>query len=191
MDLFDQYKKMKIDGHLIGLDDHPITIPYFCYPINAKVIGFEGCILYCFLCEYEEMVFAVNPQSCVDKYVYPLAANFHDFLRLLITCGSVNPIEQIVWMSKERFTQYVNEEMKQASTLQKELLLNLQKEFQLTLMDHPYEYVKSIQEDFDDHKIQFSAEYYEVLGIESPYQKIDEKHCFEFEPVEIVLTNQK
>lgn len=74
--------------------------PVFCYPVNAKPIGFEGCILYCFLPEYGEMVFACNPESCVDQNVYPLAANFEDFIRLVLACGTANPLEQIVWMDK-------------------------------------------------------------------------------------------
>lgn len=50
--------------------------------------------------EYGEMVFACNPESCVDQNVYPLAANFEDFIRLVLACGTANPLEQIVWMDK-------------------------------------------------------------------------------------------
>ena len=44
-------------------------------------------------------VFACNPESCADINVYPLAKNFDDFIRVILACGSANPVEQIVWMN--------------------------------------------------------------------------------------------
>ena len=40
------------------------------------------------------MVFASNPESCAETYVYPLAERFEDFMRLVITCGSANPVDE-------------------------------------------------------------------------------------------------
>ena len=48
-----------IDKELLCLEHGEITEPYFCYPVNAEPIGFEGCILYCFLPEYGEMVLSL------------------------------------------------------------------------------------------------------------------------------------
>lgn len=56
------------------------------------------------------MVFASNPESCADSCVYPLARSFEDFIRLIISCNSANPIEQIVWMSKEKFEEHLANE---------------------------------------------------------------------------------
>ena len=61
--IYDKYMTLPINKGLLCLEDRDITTPYFCYPVNAKPIGFEGCILYCFLPEYGEMVFACNPES--------------------------------------------------------------------------------------------------------------------------------
>lgn len=33
-------------------------------------------------------------------------------------------------------------------------------------MEHPFEYVKEVQAQFDDSKIKFTDEYYDVLGLE-------------------------
>ena len=79
------------------------VFPHFCYPANAKAIGTEGSILYCFIESYGDMVFACNPESCADTYVYPLARTFDDFIALILSCGSANPVEQIVWMRKTLF----------------------------------------------------------------------------------------
>ena len=105
--IYEKYMALPIDKGLLCLENGDITEPYFCYPVNAKPIGFEGCILYCFLPEYGEMVFACNPESCADQNVYPLAATFEDFIRLILACGTANPVEQIVWMDKNKFEEHI------------------------------------------------------------------------------------
>ena len=79
--LFDQYKELNINGSLICLEQVEDIYSYFCYPTNAKAIGFEGSIMYCFIEPYGEMVFACNPDTCADVFVYPLARTFEDFMR--------------------------------------------------------------------------------------------------------------
>lgn len=54
--LFDQYKELNINGSLICLEQVEDIYSYFCYPTNAKAIGFEGSIMYCFIEPYGEMV---------------------------------------------------------------------------------------------------------------------------------------
>ena len=93
--LFDQYKELNINGSLICLEQVEDIYSYFCYPTNAKAIGFEGSIMYCFIEPYGEMVFACNPDTCADVFVYPLARTFEDFMRLILACGSTNPIDII------------------------------------------------------------------------------------------------
>ena len=50
--LFDQYKELNINGSLICLEQVEDIYSYFCYPTNAKAIGFEGSIMYCFIEPY-------------------------------------------------------------------------------------------------------------------------------------------
>ena len=78
--IYEKYMASPIDKELLCLEHGEITEPYFCYPVNAEPIGFDGCILYCFL----------------PEYVYPLAKNFEDFLRLILACGTADPVEQSV-----------------------------------------------------------------------------------------------
>ena len=122
--------------------------------------------MYCFIESYGDMVFAANPESCAESYVYPLAANFEDFMRLILACGSANPIEQIVWMDKESFIQHLQEEKKNQTAQQKELLGMIAGELDIVPMEAPFEYVKSVQAKFDGSKIIYSEEYYDVCGIE-------------------------
>lgn len=164
--VYHQFMNMGLDLSLLCLEQCDNQPEYFCYPIGAKPIGYEGSIMYCFLEGYGEMVFAVNPETCADIFVYPLAQNFTDFLRLILACGTANPVEQIVWMSKERFEEHVREETLIRKPELTEVMEQIVKEFGLEPIQEPYEYVKSLQAEFDDSLVRYSDEYYEVLGIE-------------------------
>lgn len=166
--LFEKYRSLDINGELICLERRSEQFQYWCYPVNARPLGYEGCIMYCFIEGYDEMVFACNPESCADQNVYPLAFNFGDFMRLILACGSANPVEQIVWMNKERFYRHLQEEIKIQTNEQKELLSLLERELNLLPMENPFEYVKNVQTGFDDSRICYSREYYDVVGLECP-----------------------
>ena len=163
---FEKYKALNIDGSAISLEQAEDVYPYFCYPLNSEAIGFEGCIMYCFIDGYGETVFAANPETCADAYVYPLARNFKDFLRLILACGSANPIEQIVWMNREQFDEHMKAEQAARTDGQNKVLQQIRTEMALSPMECPFSYVKELQRDFDGSKIKYSDEYYDVLGIE-------------------------
>lgn len=163
---FENFANLNLDTSSIALDSTEYLYPYWCYPLNSKPIGLEGSILYCFIDGYGEMVFASNPESCADSNVYPLANSFEDFMRLVVTCGSANPVEQIVWMSQQKFEQYIATEKAVQSDDQKEVLKKLKAVFEPTNMENPYRYVKEIQQNFDDSLIEYGDEYYDLKGIE-------------------------
>lgn len=116
------------------------------------------------------MVFAVNPETCVDQYVYPLAMNFKDFLRLIISCGSTTAIEQIIGWSKERFESFLGSEDNAVLPEQQKVLDTIKKELKLKPMENPYEYVTSVQAQYNNcHcEVKYSNEYYDTLGLERP-----------------------
>ena len=169
--LYEKYKKLNIDHAAIGLEMSSEESTYFCTPKGAKIIGWAGVdgIHFCFVRGLGETVFAVNPMSAYnDDYVNPVANSFEDFMRLIVTCGSANPVEQIVWMSKQRFEEHLRTEKSVQTKEQEKVLEQLKTAFELTAMEKPYEYVKNIQKDFDDSKIKYSDEYYDIKGIEKP-----------------------
>ena len=126
MKLFDKFKQSDENWGLICLEQiGEVDPPYFCYPLNAIPIGFEGCIMYCFIKGYGEMIFAVNPETCADTNVYPLAKNFEDFISLVVTCKTANPVEQIVWMSREKFEEHLANEEKTYSDEQRAIIERL------------------------------------------------------------------
>lgn len=69
--IYEKYMASPIDKELLCLEHGEITEPYFCYPVNAEPIGFEGCILYCFLPEYGEMVFPATRKAVqIGMYIH-------------------------------------------------------------------------------------------------------------------------
>ena len=166
---YEAFCKLNIDRTAIGLGKSEYDVEYFCTPVGAEVIGYEGVdgIHYCFIPEYEDIVFAVNPMSAVDEYVYPLARNFEDFLSLIITCNGTAAIEQIiVWDKKETFENYIQPTEDEYYLKRKEILKYIKEALKIKLMDDPFEYVKNLQKDFSYQKIPFSDEYYDCTGRE-------------------------
>ncbi len=180
MGLLQEFLALPIHREALGLEQGDLSEPYFCYPVGAEVIGFEGCILYCFLPEYGDMVFASNPESCAEECVYPLARSFADFLRLVLSCGSVNPVEQIVWMDRAQFDEHLTQTLAELSDEARAALDVIARELRLCPMEDPYGYVKAVQQDFDRSRIRYSDEYYDVLGLEPPDGWSD---CYERKPL--------
>lgn len=84
--IFDKFKKLNLDTSPIGLSIE-LREPFFCTPIGAQIIGWDNGIHYCFIKGFKEIVFCVNPETYCNYYVYPLAKDFTDFLRLLSSVG--------------------------------------------------------------------------------------------------------
>lgn len=156
--LYEQFQEMGFDSENLCLEPECSEWRNEAYPINAKAIGYEGNIQYCFIEGYGNMVFAANPDSAVHQKVYPLARNFYDFMRLILACGSTTPVEQIVWMDRKKFQDFVSYELEVESKPDREHLNKLADAFHLSPMEDPFFYVKRIQKNFDDSQIQFSPE---------------------------------
>jgi len=192
MTLYEKYKKLNIDTTLIGLEKGSWAGDYFCTPKGVTVIGWENSIHYCFIKGYGEMVFAVNPETCVDKYVYPLAENFEEFLRLILACGSTTAIEQIIGWTKEQFIEFVNSSDNAFVSNQAEILQKIKDELKLDPMEDPYEYVRNIQANFDDSKIEYTDEYYDTLGLENPnHQSNKNENHGNFEVIGFMFKEKK
>lgn len=178
---YQKYEKLNIDGSWINLEKGDAKGGCFCTPKGAKVIGWENGIHYCFIRGYGETVFAVNPESCAEENVYPLAANFRDFLRLLLACGTTTAMEQIVWWSEAQFQAFLAEEAPPPERTA--VLAQIREAFQLQPMENPFQYVKALQAGFDRGKLRYTDEYYEVTGRARPDGSHLESGGFEFPPV--------
>ena len=187
--LYEKYKNLKIDGSWIGLEAGAQT-PYFCTPIGAEIIGWDNGIHYCFIKGFGDLVFCVNPETCCDYNVYPIARNFCDFLGLILATGNTNTLQQIIWWDKKRFEDFVNSTEEQEYRVRPEVqgvLSTIRKGIDITPIDTPFEYVKDLQSNFPYEQIPFTNEYYDTLGIERPDGTEPEENGFEFRAVEITV----
>ena len=133
------------------------------------------------------MVFCVNPETCCDYCVYPIARNFRDFLGLILAAGNTNTLQQIIWWDKKMFDNFVNspeEQEYQSRPEVKSVLDTICKEMDIVVMDTPFVYVKDLQSNFPYEQIQFTNEYYDTLGMERPDGTEPEENGFEFKTVE-------
>lgn len=165
---FEEFDELKLDTSAIGLCRESRD-KFFCTPIGAKIFGWDNSIHYCFIDGFEEIVFCVNPETCCEYYVYPIAQNFTDFLRLLLALKTTNTIQQIIWLDKRMFDNFINDPNELEYTNGAEVLstLNVIRErFGITPMENSFEYVKNLQKHFPYQQIKFTDEFYEATGLE-------------------------
>lgn len=109
------------------------------------------------------MVFCVNPESCCDYNVYPLAESFEDYIRILLATRHTNTFQQIIlWNTKEKYLDFfsiLNEVEYQNDPKVVFAIDAIQNQMRLDPMEEPYEYVRNVQRDFPYKKIPFSNEY--------------------------------
>ena len=163
MNLYQQFKKLNIDHSAIGLEPCNTYAPYFCTPKGAKMIGCAGVdgIHYCFVKGFDEMVFAVSPGNLPGEYVHPIARSFADLLSLLLSCGSMDAIEQAHMWDEAAFDGYVAEN--QPGETQTAAMSAIREQLGIVPMEHPYAYIKGLQEGFDYSRLKFPVEYYSLL----------------------------
>lgn len=170
-DLFHQFFALHLNTGCVGLNktnSFSTDELYFCDPIGIKTfasLDVDG-IHFCFIEDFNEMVFVVIPLPSDDKYVKPLAYNFKDFLRLLLGCKNANTFDQISWMNRQQYDELTQSTINGLSKEEKEVLQAIENQLGLSPIADPYEYVKNLQKNFDYSLIQYRDEYYDTLGIE-------------------------
>ncbi|MEQ2456567.1 hypothetical protein [Flavonifractor hominis] len=183
--LYEKYKKLNLDGSWIGLTQADGD-PYFCTPVGAEIIGWDNAIHYCFIEAWGDMVFCVNPETCCDFYVYPIAKTFRDFLRLILAVGTTNTLQQIIGWDQTLFEAFVAapEEREYRSRPEVvQVLHTIRKTLQLTPMEAPFPYVKELQSQFPYAQICFSNDYYDTLGLERPDGTVPDANESEVESI--------
>jgi len=170
-----RFSALDIDFESVGLMEPGMEQePYFCTPVDAEPVGRLGVDgIHFILLPQDERVFCVDPaMGEIGTYVLPVAKDFRQFLAFLLYCKDANPLSQIWWLSEDRFRQLLEEDT-QASwpgcehyfTKKNAALAQIADAFSL-LPEEPYQTVRSLQREFDPGTLHFSAEYYDVLGLE-------------------------
>ncbi len=66
---------------------------------------------------------------------------------------------------QDKFEKHLKEEEAIRTEEQKATLSYLETELEISPIDNPYDYVKELQSRFDNSGIEYSDEYYDVLGL--------------------------
>ena len=159
MTTYNKFNRLNIDTLPLGFERDNNKNLYFCTPKGAKIIGWAGVdgIHFCFIRGFGEMVFAVSPMNTPGNYVHPLANCFSDFLCLLLACGDTTALEQAYSWNQAQFETFFTD--KPITEAQSSVLNIISEKLQLEAMEHPFEYIKQLQADFDYSKIKFIEDY--------------------------------
>ena len=162
-----QYLNSDLDLSILGLNRGPEEGGYFCTPLGAKVIGWAGVdgIHYCTIESQGETIFAVSPMNFGD-YIHPIAESFDVLLRMLLSCHSIDAMEQCYAWAEDQFTAFLIDYPATAEIQEKQD--QIREIFKLDPMDDVFGYIKQLQDNYDLSGIRYSEEYYETLGIELP-----------------------
>ena len=117
------------------------------------------------------MVFCVNPETCCDYYVYPLARTYDDFLSLILSTKNANTIQQIILWDRSEYERFLHDPntVKWAEHPETvSVLEQIKTKLGVRPMEDPFEYVKEVQKEFPYDKIQFTNDYYDTLGLDRP-----------------------
>ena len=170
-----RFRALDIDFESIGLlQDGAEDFAYFCTPVGAEYVGRIGSDgVHFILLPGDERVFCVDPaMGEPGTYVLPVGEDLRAFLSYILFCKDANPLSQLWWMDEGRYRALLEEDDEatwpgsEEYFAQKERsLATIAGEFGLTTAD-PYIPVRNMQAAFDPAVLRFSAEYYDVLGIE-------------------------
>jgi len=143
MNTYERFQKMKIDFACLGIQQLEHYENYYCTPKDAVIIGSAGVdgIHYCTIPEFGEMIFAVSPMNFGDC-VHPIAKNFDDLLRLLLSCADMAVLEQCYAWDKEEYKAWLID--CPATKEQAQALAAIQAEFGLEPMEDAFAYVKQL-----------------------------------------------
>lgn len=171
---FARFRALNIDFSSIGLERGGEFFRYFCTPVGAECVGCIGCDgVHFVLLPGDERVFCVDPAMGGEgTYVLPVGGDFREFLSFVLYCRDANPLSQIWWMTEDRFRALLAEDASaawpgsEAFFARKDAALtSIANAFGLVPAD-PYARVKALQAAFDPESLEFSDEYFDVLGIE-------------------------
>lgn len=160
--LYQRFLQTGIDLAPVGIECRSDNTPYFCTPKGASIFGWAGVdgIHFCFIRGFGGIVFSVGPMNAAPNYVYPLAKDFTDFLRLLLACGGEAALEQARMWDETQFEAFLRENP--ATPEQRQTLSEISEKMKLTPMERPWAYIRELQSSFDYSKIKYTEDCYDT-----------------------------
>ncbi|MBP3919866.1 MAG: SMI1/KNR4 family protein [Clostridia bacterium] len=160
----------------LGLIFQKSDINEYCFPMDSFVFAHNGCGDYfCIIPEFGETVFQIESISADGRPVKPLAADFKQFIRLVLAVPFTGILLSIYRITKENFLRDVAEVTAPTETDRMQKVSQLANIFSLSPMEQPYESVRALQDTFPYEKIRFYDAYYDACGIDNPFSHVKPK----------------
>lgn len=142
----------------LGIETRENNTTYFCTPKGASIIGWAGVdgIHYCRIRGFGDMIFSVSPMNSTPNYVHPIAEDFEALLRLLLACGDSAALEQAWQWSEEQFDDFLKQNLPREEA--KTILSKISRKLSLSPIENPWQYLHSLQENFDYSKIRYTED---------------------------------
>lgn len=150
MDFFEMLKKIQGAEAALGFSFTCSPQMNLYLPYGSKPIGQAGQILFCCIEEYQETVFAVDTDPVNARKAYPIAYDFREFIRLIIACGSAEMVARAGQLPKNEYEVLLRSEWENCNHRD---LKRLQAELELTPVQDPFEYVKTVGQVIDCSRI--------------------------------------
>lgn len=173
--IWEEYHTKKINFFSIGLryEDERHAVAYFCTPKDAKIFASTGCdgIHFCTVPKFGEMIFVVVPDGMTEQYVFPVAKDMEEFFSLVAALHGATLFDCIPNLPKARFEEVLAEQIAgESDECREELSKFISAYHPKPYKDSPYDAVRSLYWDFDFSRIEYTEEYYDVLGLDYPPQ---------------------
>ena len=157
---YSEFLKKNIDLAPLGFCRDNKFVPHYCTPKDANILASAGVdgIHYCTIPGFGELIFAVSPMNFGDC-VRPIARNFEDLLRLLLSCADMAALEQCYAWNEEQYKAFLID--CPATEEQQAVLDEIHNELELTSFEDAFSYVKELQAEFDYSEIPYTEDYYD------------------------------
>lgn len=166
----DVFSKIKVDLSDVGLIRDPSFPHYFCTPLNAIIFASIGVdsIHFCIIPDENDWTLKRSPVYVIspmmpDHYVEAIAENFNDFISLVVSLKNAAFLECISYFEREKFLKEIQYDPNDSFEIETAISA-LTNTFPTKNIDDVYGYVRQVQANMELAKLQFSEEYYELIG---------------------------
>lgn len=150
MDFLENIKKIRGAETALGITFSSKPYANLYLPDGSTLIGRTGTILLCYMQGYQETVFAVDTDPRTEWRAYPIAYDFREFVRLVLTCGSAELTVAAGRLSRSEYEKRLRTEWQDRSHTG---LKRLQKKLELTPVEDPRNYIHTVQQVIDYSKM--------------------------------------
>lgn len=144
IDYYQKFRNSCLDTSAVGLSVGSEFSYYSATPENARVIAWAD-IFGIHFCRKEgsEMIYVVDPDAPKNKAVHAVAANFHEFMGLIVACNHASLLWKAHTLSRREFEEMIasgKPSMKQRSVLR--AIGNI---YHPPVISDPYGYMKNLR----------------------------------------------